>query len=123
MQVAIAYTVLIWGVVFGISWAFNRAIDAMPAGDRPDGLTAYWVVIGCSYALAAAAMVMALWQPFLPAGPLLFGLVTFGLCWVTFGVAGVPMLAGDIRRAHSARRRRVNEQVLAEARRVLERQP
>jgi hypothetical protein len=92
----------------GASVWFNGRIDGTPVRGRPDGLTAVWVVIGVSYTLAGAWVLVGVWWPVvaLLAERLGVWAAAAGVTAVTvaaFAASGAPMVWGEMHRSHGLR--------------------
>lgn len=102
-----AVTVGTLGALAGASVWFNGRIDGTPAMRRPDGLTAVWVVIGVTYTLAGAGVLVGVWWPVLvhvaQVGAWAAALGVTTITAAAFAASGAPMVWGDMRRAYGLR--------------------
>lgn len=92
---------LVVGALGGLavmSWWFNQWVDAQAETDPLGGYAAVQVVLGVSYTLAGAGVVLAALLDVKVA------IEAVGIMAVCFAASGLPMMVGDMRR--SARRRR-----------------
>jgi hypothetical protein len=94
MTTQIGVSILILVALSAISVMFDRYVGRRPVTRRADGETALWVVIGCTYAMVGAAVLLALWGPWL-GGDWRLGLWALLAMFVAFGAAGAPMFFGD----------------------------
>lgn len=99
----IVVTVITLAALLGASMLFNRYIDRRPVTKRADAETALWVVAGTLYTLAGAAVLFAVWAPYLPRDWRL-GLIAMGVMLAAFAASGAPMVLGDMRRSQDWRR-------------------
>lgn len=85
-------TFLTLAALTGLSAAYNRLIDASLRRYDAPGATAWQVVVGTGYTLAAAVALIGLWSDRRSAAR------SAALLAAAFVAAGAPMLVGDIHR-------------------------
>lgn len=87
-----------------LSWKFNDWIDRQTETDPLGAYSAQFTVLGVSYTLLGAFVILGL----------LFGwnlaLFAIAILFLAFGVAGVPMILGDMRRGGRRRRSELERQ-------------
>lgn len=81
-----------------VSWKFNDYIDAQVESDPLGSYSALYTVLGVSYTLVGALAILGILFGWLAA------LASIGVVFFCFGVAGLPMILGDIRRGGRRRR-------------------
>lgn len=84
------------------SIAFDGYISHRPITRRADGETALWVAIGCAYTSIGAAILLAIWAPWI-SGTWRLGAWALLAMFISFACAGAPMFYGDLRRTQSWR--------------------
>ena len=102
LTTAIASSLLILATLVFASVVLNRYIERRPLARRVDGETALWVAIGCAYTVFAAAVLLALWAPWLGVSWHL-GFWALLCMLAAFTAAGIPMFVGELRRTQAWR--------------------
>lgn len=102
MTTQIVLSILILTALSGVSVAFDRYVSRRPATRRADGETALWVAVGCAYTSLGAAILLALWAPWI-GGSWHLGAWALLAMFVAYAAAGTPMFWGDLRRTQSWR--------------------
>lgn len=100
--------ILVYAALFGVSKTFNSYIDGQPAGHRPDGVTALWVVFGVVYTLLGGTVLVWLTFGWMLVLATQFGAAAAsalaGLLYVSaFVASGTPMIWADAHRSYRER--------------------
>lgn len=102
MITSLAYSSVILLALVAGSVLFNRYIDRRPSTRRADGETSLWVAAGCTYTLAGAGALAAIWSHHLGLAwePIA---IVIAATFAAFVAAGLPMAMGDARRTQAWR--------------------